>query len=66
VCHLIETSEWKGCWDGNVLAWISYCISSSVGDPDPQDPHVFLALPNPDPFVRGTDPAPALDPSLFS
>jgi hypothetical protein len=30
---------------------------SSVGDPDPQDPHVF-----PDPLVRGTDP----DPSLFS
>jgi hypothetical protein len=34
----------------------------SVGDPDPQDPHV-LSLPDPDsdPLVRGTDP----DPSPF-
>ncbi len=37
----------------------------SVGDPDPQDPHV-LGLPDtdPNPLVRGTDPDP--DPSLFS
>jgi hypothetical protein len=32
--------------------WV-YSISSSDGDPDP------------DPLVRGTDPDPALDPSLF-
>ncbi len=37
----------------------------SVGDPDPQDPHV-LGHPDPDldPLIRGMDPAP--DPSLFS
>jgi hypothetical protein len=35
--------------------------STSVGDPDPQDPLV-LTLPDPDPLVRGTDP----DPSFFS
>jgi hypothetical protein len=41
-------------------AIVSFTIkNSSVGDPDPQDPHV---LGHPDPFVRGTDP----DPSLFS
>ncbi len=48
-------------------------MRSSVGDPepdpDPQDLHV-LGLPDPDPLVRGTDPAPnpatAPDPSLFS
>jgi hypothetical protein len=33
-----------------------------VGDPDPQDPHV-LGLLDPDPLIRGTDPAP--DPYLF-
>jgi len=37
---------------------------SSVGDPDPQDPHV-LGLQNPDPLVRGTDLDPAPDPYLF-
>jgi hypothetical protein len=38
-------------------------IAFSVGDPDPQDPHVFgLPDPDQDPLVRGTDP----DPSLFS
>jgi hypothetical protein len=26
---------------------------------------MFLGLPDPDPFVRGTDPDPAPDPSLF-
>jgi hypothetical protein len=30
-------------------------LSSSVGDPDPDDPHVFLSLPDPDPFVKGTE-----------
>ncbi len=34
---------------------------SSVGDPDPQNPHDFG--PDPDPLVRGTDPYP--DPSLL-
>jgi hypothetical protein len=46
--------------------WV-YCISSSVGDPDPQDPHVFGPPGSGSgPFVRGTDPDPdpALDPSL--
>ncbi len=40
---------------------------TSVGDPDPQDPHVF-GLPDPNPLVRDTDPDPNLapDPSLFS
>ncbi len=42
-------------------------VAVSVGypepDPDLQDPHV-LGLPDPDPLVRGTDPAP--DPSLYS
>jgi hypothetical protein len=27
---------------------------------------MFLDLTNPNPLVRGTDPDPALDPSLFS
>jgi hypothetical protein len=36
----------------------------SVGDPD-SVPHV-LGLPDPDPLVRGADPGPAPDPSLFS
>jgi hypothetical protein len=27
---------------------------------------MFLGLPDPDPLVRGTEPNPALDPSLFS
>ncbi len=27
---------------------------------------MFLGLPDADPLVRGTDPDPALDPSLFS
>jgi len=42
-------------------------VYSSVGDPDPQDPHV-LGLLDPDPLVRGADPDPDLtpDPSLFS
>ncbi len=39
------------------------CVSS-VGDLDP-DPHVFR-LRDPDPLVRGADPDPAPDPSLFS
>jgi hypothetical protein len=39
---------------------VSRPLNSCVGD---QDPHVF-GLPDPDPFVRGTDPVP--DPSLFS
>jgi hypothetical protein len=34
----------------------------SVGDPDPQDPHI-IGFPVPDPFVRGMDPDP--DPSPF-
>jgi hypothetical protein len=39
-------------------------LGSSVGDPDPEpDPHV-LGLP--DPSVRGMDPIPAPDSSLFS
>jgi hypothetical protein len=38
-------------------------IWNRVGDPDPQDPHVF-GLPDPDPLVRGMDPDP--EPSLFS
>ncbi len=37
------------------------CLSNSVGDPDPQDPHVFGLS---DPLVRGMDRDP--DPSLFS
>jgi hypothetical protein len=46
-----------------------FSVFSSAGDPDPdpqdphsdpQDPH-FLGLPDPHPFVRGTDPAPAPD-----
>jgi hypothetical protein len=27
---------------------------------------MFMSLPDPDPLVRGMDPAPAPDPSLFS
>jgi hypothetical protein len=27
---------------------------------------MFLCLPDPDPLVRGTDPDPAPDPSVFS
>jgi hypothetical protein len=46
---------------------IQYLISNvrdldPESDPDPPDPHVF-GLPDPDPLVRGTDPAP--DPFLF-
>ncbi len=42
-------------------------LSSSVGDPDPDDPHVFFpGLPDPDPLDKGKDPDPAPDPSLFS
>jgi hypothetical protein len=26
---------------------------------------MFLSLPDPDPYVRGTDPAPAPDPSII-
>jgi hypothetical protein len=41
-------------------------VFSSVKDPDP---HVFLyiyfGLPYPDPLVRGMNPDPAPDPSLF-
>jgi hypothetical protein len=36
-------------------------IEAVLGDPD-----MFLGLPDPDPLVRGTDPAPDPDPSLFS
>jgi hypothetical protein len=35
------------------------CVNSSVADPDPD----VLGLPDPDPLVRGTDPA--LDPSTI-
>jgi hypothetical protein len=42
---------------GNVM----FIVNSGVGDPDP---HV-LGLQDPDPLVRGADPGPALDPSLF-
>jgi hypothetical protein len=42
------------------------CLTqASVGDPDPQDPHVF-GPPGSDPLVRGMDPDLAPDPSLFS
>ncbi len=34
---------------------------TSVADPDPYD----LGLPDTDPFVRGTDPAPDPDPSII-
>jgi hypothetical protein len=43
-------------------------LPSSIGDPEP-DP-MFLGIPDldPNPLVRGMDPAPAMDsdPSLFS
>jgi hypothetical protein len=38
--------------------WTVWVCQVSVGDPDPQDPHVF-GLPDPDPLVRGMDPDPA-------
>jgi hypothetical protein len=40
---------------------------NSVEDLDP-DRRIcmFFALPDPDPLVRGTEPDPDLDPSLFS
>ncbi len=42
------------------------CVTqASVGDPDPQDPHVF-GPPGSDPLVRGMNPDLAPDPSLFS
>jgi hypothetical protein len=37
----------------------------SVGDPDPDDQHVFRPS-GPDTLVRGADPDLAPDPSLFS
>jgi hypothetical protein len=39
-------------------------VFSSVGDPDPQDTHVFRT-PCPGPLVRGTEPDPEPDLSLF-
>ncbi len=40
-----------------------WSVVQCVGDPDPQDPHVFLGLQDPDPSDRGTDQAP--DPFPF-
>jgi hypothetical protein len=41
-------------------------LQTSFGDSDPQDPDVFgLQDPDLDPSVRGMDPDPAQDPSLF-
>jgi hypothetical protein len=42
----------------------SYIFSNSVGDPDPE-PNADR-LPDPNPLVRGADPDPAPDPSIFS
>jgi hypothetical protein len=58
--------------DNTVLCTVLYGIGwqsidiTLVGDqdPDPQDPHV-LGLPDPDPLIRGMDPAPAPATSLF-
>jgi hypothetical protein len=40
--------------------------NGSVGDPDPDRIRIFLSLPDPDLLVRGADPNPAPDSSLFS
>ncbi len=40
-------------------------VKSSVGDPDPQDPHVLGLLgPDPNPLVTGMDPDPDPNPSV--
>jgi hypothetical protein len=44
-----------------------FIISSSVADPDPSDPSMFLGLldPDTDPLVRDMDPDPGPDPSII-
>jgi hypothetical protein len=50
---LRETKEEAGL--SKVKRGATDIVSVSVGGPDPQDPHVFLGLPNPDPLVRCTN-----------
>ncbi len=51
---------------------IGISLETSVGNPDPQNAKILMFLglpaPDPDPLLRGTepDPAPDLDPSVFS
>jgi hypothetical protein len=61
ICPLISLCV---CVCDGIYPWISLCVSVSVADPDPPDPHIFGPPgPGSDPLVRGIDPDP--DPSII-
>jgi hypothetical protein len=64
-----KANKGKNC--GLRVWWYELIFLNSVGDPDPQDPHVFgPPAPGSEPFLfwqrYRTDPDLAPDPSLFS